>query len=112
MGQNAHDLITRTAHEIYESLHVPTDLISGKSPIPETEKFFGPEEVAAAMNASAEFWLTAGPHTEKFERNLAKKVAERHEFMVKTSSSANLLAKSALTSKKQGERRLLPGDEV
>lgn len=112
MGQNAYNLITRTAHEVYESLHAPTDFIPGESPVPVTGKFFGPEEITAAMTASAEFWLTAGPHTEAFERNLAKKVGVRHAFMVNSGSSANLLALSALTSSKLGERRLVPGDEV
>jgi CDP-6-deoxy-D-xylo-4-hexulose-3-dehydrase len=86
--------------------------VPGKSSVPVSGKFFGPEEIAAAMTASAEFWLTAGPHTEQFERNLAGKVGVRHAFMVNSGSSANLVAISALTSKKLGERRLLPGDEV
>jgi len=62
--------------------------------------------------AAGEFWLTSGPRTEEFESELAKRVGVRHAFMVNSGSSANLVALSALTSKKLGERRLLPGDEV
>jgi CDP-6-deoxy-D-xylo-4-hexulose-3-dehydrase len=36
----------------------------------------------------------------------------RHAFMVNSGSSANLVALSALTSSKLGERKLNPGDEV
>ena len=64
------------------------------------------------MLAAGEFWLTSGPHTEEFEGKLAKRVGVRHAFMVNSGSSANLVALSALTSKKLGDRRLLPGDEV
>jgi CDP-6-deoxy-D-xylo-4-hexulose-3-dehydrase len=62
--------------------------------------------------AAGEFWLTSGPHTEEFESKLAKRMGVRHAFMVNSGSSANLVALSALTSKRLGERRLLPGDEV
>ena len=64
------------------------------------------------MLAAGEFWLTSGPHTEEFESKLAKRVGVRHAFMVNSGSSANLVALSALTSKRLGDRRLLPGDEV
>jgi CDP-4-dehydro-6-deoxyglucose reductase, E1 len=84
----------------------------GESPIPVTGKYFGVEEIASAMIASGEFWLTAGPYTADFERLLAQRVGMRHAFMVNSGSSANLIAISALTSSKLGERRLLPGDEV
>jgi CDP-6-deoxy-D-xylo-4-hexulose-3-dehydrase len=62
--------------------------------------------------AAGEFWLTSGPHTEEFESKLAKRVGVRHAFMVNSGSSANLVALSALTSKRLGDKRLLPGDEV
>ena len=105
-------LIQGVSNKAAVELHQNKTFIPGQSPVPVTGKFFGPEEIAAAMTASAEFWLTAGHHAEEFERNLAKKVGVRHAFMVNSGSSANLLALSALTSKKLGESRLLPGDEV
>ena len=66
----------------------------------------------AAVSASLDFWLTSGPYTEKFESRFAKTVGMRHAFMVNSGSSANLLALSALTSPKLGDRALRPGDEV
>jgi CDP-6-deoxy-D-xylo-4-hexulose-3-dehydrase len=77
-----------------------------------TGKVFGQQEISSAMQASADFWLTSGPYTEKFESRFAKFVGMRHAFMVNSGSSANLLALSALTSPKLGERALRPGDEV
>ena len=104
--------ISDLAKEIFDSVHQARPFIPGKSPIPVTGKYFGAEEIAAAMLASGEFWLTSGPHSENFERLLARRVGVRHALMVNSGSSANLLAVSALTSNKLADRRLRPGDEV
>jgi CDP-6-deoxy-D-xylo-4-hexulose-3-dehydrase len=95
-----------------ESLHQSTIFTPGISSIPVTGKVFGEEEIYAATIASAEFWLTSGHFAEEFERNLARYVGMRGCLMVNSGSSANLLALSALTSSKLGERALKPGDEV
>lgn len=92
--------------------HPAKNFIAGESPVPVTGKVFGEEEILAAFKASADFWLTSGPFTEAFESRFAKTVGMRHAFMVNSGSSANLLALSALTSPKLGERALRPGDEV
>jgi len=94
------------------SRHPVLEFTPGQTPIPVTGKFFGVEEIEAAVNASLDFWLTAGPYTEKFESDFAKKVGMRHSFMVNSGSSANLLALSSLLSPRMGERRLNTGDEV
>ena len=92
--------------------HVKVSFIPGETAIPVTGKVFGEEELAAAVEASLDFWLTSGPYADKFESRLAKFVGMRHAFMVNSGSSANLLALTTLTSKKVGERALQPGDEV
>ena len=98
--------------ELFSKRHSAKPFEPGKSEIKVTGKFFDFEEIRAAIEASIDFWLTAGPETEKFESNLAKRIGMRHAFMVNSGSSANLLALTALTSKKLGDRRLMPGDEV
>jgi CDP-6-deoxy-D-xylo-4-hexulose-3-dehydrase len=92
--------------------HSPKEFIPGMTPIPVTGKVFGEEEISAAVNASLEFWLTSGPHTEKFESRFAKLVGMRYAAMVNSGSSANLIALTSLTSSKLGDRALKPGDEV
>ena len=94
------------------NLHPAKDFVPGVTSVPVTGKIFGSEEISAAIQASADFWLTSGPYTEKFESRFAKTVGMRHAFMVNSGSSANLLALSALTSPKLGDRALRPGDEV
>ena len=110
--EKAEQHISELVAKEFLSRHPVSDFTPGQSPIPVTGKFFGVEEIEAAVNASLDFWLTSGPYTEKFESNFAKKVGMRHSFMVNSGSSANLLALSSLLSPKMGERRLDTGDEV
>jgi CDP-6-deoxy-D-xylo-4-hexulose-3-dehydrase len=92
--------------------HPPKPFSPGETPIPITGKVFGKPEIAAAVQASLDFWLTTGPYAEEFESRLAKIVGMRHAFMVNSGSSANLLALTTLTSPSLGDRALRPGDEV
>jgi CDP-6-deoxy-D-xylo-4-hexulose-3-dehydrase len=80
--------------------------------VPVSGKVFGPEEVVELVRTSLDFWLTAGPETKRFERELARRAGLRHALMVNSGSSANLAAVTALCSPQLGDRRLRPGDEV
>jgi len=73
---------------------------------------FDEEEVIALVDASLDFWLTAGRYADRFEREFARLMGVRNALLVNSGSSANLVALSALTSPKLGSRRLVPGDEV
>ena len=106
------ELISQSASAALDNLHPSANFIAGETSIPVTGKVFGKEEIRAAMLASAEFWLTSGPYTKKFESRFAKTVGMRHSFMVNSGSSANLLALTALTSPRLGVKALRPGDEV
>jgi CDP-6-deoxy-D-xylo-4-hexulose-3-dehydrase len=93
-------------------MHPQVKFTPGTSRVPVTGKVFNSREIIAAVMASREFWLTAGVHSEKFERGIARFLGVRHGLMVNSGSSANLLAVSALTSPKLGQRALKQGDEV
>jgi len=95
-----------------EDRHPQKNFVPGESAIPVTGKVFGAPELTAAVKASLDFWLTAGPYTEEFESRFAKTVGMRDAFMVNSGSSANLLALTTLTSPSLGQRALKPGDEV
>lgn len=112
MGKELENGIQDLVTEAFGILHPVPSFVPGKTNIPVTGKVFGKEELAAATRASLDFWLTAGPFTERFEARFAREVGMRHAFMVNSGSSANLLALSSLTSKVHGERALKPGDEV
>jgi CDP-6-deoxy-D-xylo-4-hexulose-3-dehydrase len=100
------------AESAFRTMHPRSEFIAGQTNIPVTGKVFGVPEILAAMQASAEFWLTSGPYSLDFESRFAKVVGMRHAFMVNSGSSANLVALSALTSPKLGDKALRPGDEV
>lgn len=90
--------------------HAP--FIPGQTVIPYAGRVFDADEVAAATASTLDFWLTLGGEGEAFEKELAAKLGVHKSVLVNSGSSANLLALSALTSAKLGERRLQPGDEV
>ena len=86
--------------------------VPGRSVIPYAGRVYGAEEMCAAVDASLEFWLTAGRWSRRLEALLAERVAQTHARLVNSGSSANLVAVAALRSPLLGERRLLAGDEV
>lgn len=75
-------------------------------------RVFDEKELCNLIEASLEFWLTAGKWTEKFGGGLAEILGVKYCSVVNSGSSANLLAFMALTSDKLGDRRIKKGDEV
>jgi CDP-6-deoxy-D-xylo-4-hexulose-3-dehydrase len=90
----------------------PADFTPGVSPIPVSGKVIDANDVSAVVDSALDAWFTTGRFGEGFERNLARFVGVRSASLVNSGSSANLIALSALTSPKLGDRRLNPGDEV
>lgn len=90
----------------------PRPFRPGVDPVPVSGKVLDPSDFEALVDASLDGWLTAGRFTDTFERELAEYVGTRSALMVNSGSSANLLALTALTSPRLGDRRLKPGDEV
>ena len=84
----------------------------GVTPVPPSGKVIGAAELKNMVDASLDGWLTTGRFNDAFERRLAEFHKVRFALTTNSGSSANLLAFSALTSPKLGERALKPGDEV
>ncbi len=84
----------------------------GLTPIPVSGKVIGGDDLSSVVDSALDCWFTTGRFAEDFERKLARFVGVRCASLVNSGSSANLLAISALTSPKLGDRRLKPGDEV
>lgn len=80
--------------------------------IPASGKLLGFEEMANMIDSTLDMWLTAGRFNDTFETEFAKYLGVKYALTTNSGSSANLLAISALTSHKLGERRLKKGDEV
>src|ERR1039457_2271591 len=90
----------------------PGDFIPGVSPVPVSGKVIDGSDVSAVVASALDAWFTTGRFAETFERNLARFVGVRSASLVNSGSSANLVALSALTSSKLGDRQLRPGDEI
>jgi CDP-6-deoxy-D-xylo-4-hexulose-3-dehydrase len=84
----------------------------GKDTVPYAGRVFTEDEVAAAISSTLDFWLTLGKEGEAFEEGLATFLGVKKSVLCNSGSSANLLAVSALSSPKLGNRRLKPGDEI
>jgi hypothetical protein len=96
----------------YEKTADERAFVSGETNIPYAGRVFTEDEVGAAVSATLDFWLTLGKEGESFEEELAQFLGVKRSILVNSGSSANLVAFSALTSHKLGERRIRPGDEV
>lgn len=75
-------------------------------------RYFNDAEMVNLVDSSLDFWLTAGPWAQKFEKEFAKWLGVRYCSLTNSGSSANLLAFSALTSPQLGDRQIKRGDEV
>ena len=86
--------------------------VAGETMIPASAKVIDQQDLNTMIDAVLDGWLTAGRFNRSFEQALAQFIGVDHVLTTVSGSAANLLAVSALTSPKLGERRLRPGDEV
>jgi len=86
--------------------------VPGESPVPVSGKVIGAQELKNMVEASLDGWLTTGRFNAQFEERLAAYLGVKHVLTVNSGSSANLVAFSALTSPRLGERAIQKGDEV
>jgi len=86
--------------------------VAGQSKIPYAGRVYDDEEMINLVDASLDFYLTAGRFAKHFEQEFARFLGVKYCILTNSGSSANLLAMSALTSPKLEQRRLKPGDEV
>ncbi|EIY4765832.1 lipopolysaccharide biosynthesis protein RfbH [Vibrio cholerae] len=90
----------------------PKMFIGGESVVPPSGKVLGAKELQLMVESSLDGWLTTGRFNEQFEKRLAEYIGVPYLLTTTSGSSANLLALTALTSPKLGDRQLKPGDEV
>ena len=92
--------------------YAPKAFVPGETAVPVSGKVIGAKELQLMVEASLDGWLTTGRFNTMFEERLAKFLGVKYLITVNSGSSANLVAFSALTSTKLGERAIKPGDEV
>lgn len=80
--------------------------------IPPSGKVLDEDDLVNLIDSSLDMWLTAGRYADEFETEFAKNINAKYCSLVNSGSSANLVAFTALTSHKLGEKRIRSGDEV
>jgi len=80
--------------------HKPTPFIPGKNKVPVSGKVYDHEEMVALVESALDFDLTGGHRVPAFEKAFADTVEQRFASFANSGSSANLLALTALTSKR------------
>lgn len=109
MEEQLRNKVKQAAREYYK------EIFSAKkefSYIPPSGKLLGVEELENMIDATLDMWLTSGRFNAEFEKKFAKYLDVKHALSTNSGSSANLLAFSALTSYKLGDRAIKKGDEV
>lgn len=104
--------VIEAAVKYYEFKHArKKDFVPGDR-IPYGGRVFDHREYENLIDASLDFWLTAGRYVDEFEKKFASYLSTKYCSLTNSGSSANLLAFMALTSPVLGERRIKKGDEV
>ncbi|WP_331832651.1 lipopolysaccharide biosynthesis protein RfbH [Pseudomonas sp. LH21] len=97
----------------YAELELATpQFVPGQHAVPPSGKVIGAPELQAMTEAVLDGWLTTGRFNQAFEKRLARYLGRRGVLTANSGSSANLLAFSALTSPRLGDRAIRKGDEV
>ncbi len=102
--------IKRLIHRHFESIK-EEEFVPGKSKIPLAVPQYGPEEVIESLDSLLSTWVTLGKKVRIFEKKFSEYVGTNGAIMVNSGSSANLLALSALSSKRY-KNHIKKEDEV
>ncbi|ECE6725931.1 lipopolysaccharide biosynthesis protein RfbH, partial [Salmonella enterica subsp. enterica] len=111
-ANNLREQISQLVAQYANEALSPKPFVAGASVVPPSGKVIGAKELQLMVEASLDGWLTTGRFNDAFEKKLGEFIGVPHVLTTTSGSSANLLALTALTSPKLGERALKPGDEV
>ncbi|HBW2588731.1 TPA: lipopolysaccharide biosynthesis protein RfbH, partial [Salmonella enterica subsp. enterica] len=111
-ANNLREQISQLVAQYANEALSPKPFVAGTSVVPPSGKVIGAKELQLMVEASLDGWLTTGRFNDAFEKKLGEFIGVPHVLTTTSGSSANLLALTALTSPKLGERALKPGDEV
>lgn len=104
--------INKLVQQYAEIAYQPQPFIPSQTSVPVSGKVIGSKELELMVDASLDGWLTTGRFNALFEERLANFLGVKYLMTVNSGSSANLVAFSALTSSKLGDRAIKKGDEV
>ena len=109
MEKELRQAVKDAARRYYQSVHGTKKEFNY---IPPSGKLLDEEDLLQLIDASLDMWLTAGRFNDQFEKEFAQFLGVPFALTTNSGSSANLLALTALSSHKLGDKRLQKGDEV
>ena len=98
--------ILALTRELCELRLSQAEFLPGETPVAYAGRVYDSDEMTSLVDASLDFWLTAGRFADRFEAEFAHYFDAMDAILVNSGSSANLVALSTLTSPKLGDRRL------
>ena len=111
-AQALREQILALTQQFHAEAFPPRDFVPGTSAVPVSGKVIDGNDISAVVDSALDAWFTTGRWAKEFEKKLARFFGLRSASLVNSGSSANLVAFSALTSPKLGDRQIKPGDEV
>src|ERR1700744_4576899 len=103
-AQELREKILSLTAEYFEVAFPQPEFRPGESSIPVSGKVIDAADLETVVDSALDAWFTTGRFAEEFERKLARFTGLRCASLVNSGSSANLVALSALTSPKLGNR--------
>ncbi len=106
--------ILSLVEEYYRVAHQKPAFVPGESRISYSGRVYDQREMTLLTDSALDFWLTAGPYADKFERRMRQFFGCRDFVLVNSGSSANLVMVTTLCSPGISATLppLQPGDEV
>lgn len=104
--------ILSLTQEYFNEFHSSSEFKPGRDYVNYAGRIFDHQEGVSLVNSALDFWLTSGKYSDIFSKKLGDFLNVRKCILTNSGSSANLLAISALSSEKLGQRKLSEGDEI
>src|ERR1700734_3420584 len=83
--------ILRLVSRYHEIAHAPKPFVPGTSKIPYAGRVYDDDEMRLGVESILQFWLTAGPFANQFEKQMKDYFGSNAAYLVNSGSSANLL---------------------
>jgi CDP-6-deoxy-D-xylo-4-hexulose-3-dehydrase len=103
--------IMQLVREYHDVAHRKGSFEPGKTKVAYAGRVFDHDELQHGVDSILQYWLTAGPFANEFEKTMKSFFGANAAFLVNSGSSANLLMIATLCSP-QVKGHLRPGDEV
>src|SRR5207253_4304962 len=98
--------IAALVREYYQAQFAARPSSPGHDLVHYAGRVFDEQELLSLVDSSLDFFLTANRYSDRFGSELADYMGVSDALLVNSGSSANLVAVTALTSPKLGDRRL------